>query len=90
MLPELLQLGLDVFLLRSIVCDSGKSLLVNVAALRVAVANLETVFCLARKCAKSSVRGNELHTTMLSLTRDRRNSLIIWSVQDQDPFKGCD
>jgi len=63
--PELLQLGLDVFLLESIVCDAGKSLLVYVAAFRVAVADFETVFSLARKCVESSVRRNGLHTTML-------------------------
>jgi hypothetical protein len=63
--PELLQLTLNVFLLQSIVCDSGEPLLVYIAAFRIAVADFETVFCLARKCVESSVRGNELHRTML-------------------------
>ena len=65
MVPEFFQLTLNVFLLHSIVCDSGEPLLVYIAAFRIAVANFETVFCLARKCVESSVRGNELHTTML-------------------------
>jgi hypothetical protein len=63
--PELLQLTLNVFLLQSIVCYSGEPLLVYIAAFGIAVADFETVFCLARKCVESSVRGNELHTTML-------------------------
>jgi hypothetical protein len=70
--PELLQLTLNVFQLQSIVCDSGEPLLVYIAAFRIAVADFETVLCLARKCVEASVRGNELHTTMLYLTSPRK------------------
>ena len=66
-LPKLLQLDLDVFLLESIVLDSGEHLSIDLSALCIAIFDLNPVVHLVDECFKSGVRRHVyLHRKILS------------------------
>jgi hypothetical protein len=63
-LPEHLQLGINVFELKSIIFDSRKQLSIDVLAVRVAVPNIKTSFKLVDDC-REFPRCNYLHIATL-------------------------
>jgi hypothetical protein len=64
-LPEHLQLGINVFKLQAIIFDSWEHFSIDVLALRVAIPNIKAILKLVDDCRESPLHCNYLHIATL-------------------------